>query len=84
MEEENNDSLFRNVRRHKDRNGRSKIPWIASGAGVTFVGLLFLPTVFMTSIGLALVGVGIAMMIIGGLRLLKSASTRAVKSKYVR
>jgi hypothetical protein len=84
MEEENDDSLFRNVRRHKHRNGLAKTPWIASGAGVALVGLLFLPTVFMTSIGLALVAVGVAMMVIGGLRVLKSASARAVKSKYVR
>ena len=84
MEEDNDDSLFRNVHRHKNRDGRAKTPWLAAGAGVTAVGLLLLPTMFMTSIGLALIGAGIAMMVVGGLRVLRSASARAVKSKYVR
>ncbi|MDZ4286810.1 MAG: hypothetical protein U0984_02565 [Prosthecobacter sp.] len=84
MDDPNDDSLFKNVHRHKNRSGRAKTPWLASGAAVTVVGLLFLPTIFMTSIGLALIGVGVAMMVVGALRTLRSASAKAVKSKYVR
>jgi len=84
MDEDYDDSLFRNVHRHRNRNGRAKTPWLAAGGSLILVGLLFLPTMFMTSIGLAMVAVGAAMVVIGGLRVLRSASARAVKSKYVR
>jgi hypothetical protein len=84
MDEDNDNSLFRNVHRHKNRNGRAKTPWLAMGAGSTALGVLFLPTMFLTSIGVALIIAGVAMMVVGGLRVLRSASARAVKSKYVR
>ena len=84
MDEDQDEGLFRNVHRHKDRAGRAKTPWLAAGAALTVVGILFVPTMFLTSIGVALILIGVAMMVVGGLRILRSASARAVKSKYLR
>jgi hypothetical protein len=83
-EDEKDDSLFRNVHRNKKTEGQVKSSLIVSGAAVAAVGLLFVPTMFMLSIGLVLIGVGVAMMVIGALRLLRSTSAKVVKSKYVR
>lgn len=84
MDDDHDDSLFRNVHRHKNRTGRSKTPWLLTGSALIFLGALFIPTMFLTSIGVAMIIAGVALMVVGGLRVLRSASARAVKSKYVR
>jgi uncharacterized membrane protein HdeD (DUF308 family) len=82
-DDENNDSLFRNVHFHKGRN-RQTSTWLASGAGLFVLGLILLPTVAMTAVGLALMAVGAGLVVVGCLRILRGASGRYVKSKYVR
>ena len=70
---------YRRPRPHQHKWG-----WLGGGMGLILLGVLLLPTVVLTAIGIGAIVLGGMLMFVGGMRLLRAASVRAVNGKFVR